>query len=702
MKWNKKLASAILSIIMVLSVFLPSASAAELPATYSQASYYSIATTAYSRMLLFYDGVVPAANESRQYGLIDVTGKVVVDFQYDRLESTGGGYFIATKGNQMGIIDTSGTAVRPLTNCTIQMRNQIIAIADENWNYTYLTADLQPSSENAYYGSTGTSVSLPGYNWVDQTEDGYYLAYGENGTALLDPNQQVVVPAGTYDSIYTRCVTDGKTYYQASKGTQTCILDNTGKVVVPLGEYSYLGGVNASGLVSASVTTRNADGTVSGYSSKLYDLSGQEVSSWTDREVTTETYFRDLAFTLDGENYGTMDQNGNVLVPNQFSVLTTAGDTSKVVVGMDDPASDWSYLYGLYSADGAEIAAPIYQEFRILGDDYFRVYDGAHYGILNGSGSFTVPLEYKELRVYTRDFIEAVNDQDGSKMITADGREVIPQSLENIYVYDDQYTYSYHEYDYNTLTVSEDGYEGQVLPFRVKTSSGYETYYVDSKTGESLGSLPVVASNITSDGMFVYRDTTSGLYGFGQLTAGSFGNSYAPDSGKGSAVPTPGDPNGSETPAQVAYATSYSILVDGEEVAFDAYALRDADGNDTNYLKLRDVAHVLNGSLAQFNVGWDAEAGAITIQTRTDYTTPNGSEMSTPFTGDQAYTTNQAVVLVDGVETALEAITLTDSSGNGYTYFKVRDLGQALGFDVTWDSAAGAIVIDTTRPYSGT
>ena len=45
--------------------------------------------------------------------------------------------------------------------------------------------------------------------------------------------------------------------------------------------------------------------------------------------------------------------------------------------------------------------------------------------------------------------------------------------------------------------------------------------------------------------MFVYRDTTSGLYGFGQLTAGSFGNSYAPDSGKGSAAPTPGDPNGS-------------------------------------------------------------------------------------------------------------------------------------------------------------
>ena len=693
---------------MALTILLPAAAAAELPAAYSQASYYSIATTAYSRMLLFYDGVVPAANASRQYGLIDVTGNVVVDFQYDRLESTGGGYFIATKGDQMGVIDTSGNVVRPLSNCRIQMRNQIIAIADENGDYTYLTAELQPSTQEAYYGSSNSRVTIEGYNWVEQTEDGYYLAHGGSGTALLDANQQVVIPAGAYDSIHARCVTGGKTYYEASSGTQTCILDNTGTVIVPMGDYSYIGGVNSNGLVAASTVTRNDDGSISGFSSILYNLSGQEVTRWTDREVTTETYFRDLAFTLDGENYGTMDQNGNVLVPNQFSLLTTAGDLSKVVVGVDNPANEWSYLYGMYSADGAEIAAPIYSEFRILGGDYFRVSDGAHYGILNGSGSITVPLEYQALRVYTRDFIEAVNDQDGSKVITADNREVIPQSLDNLYVYNDQLTYSYHEYHYNTLTLSEDGYEGQVLPFRVRTGSGYETYYVDSKTGESLGSLPVLASNITSDGRFVYQDGASGLYGFGQLTSGSFPNPYAPASGAGSGAPSSGAPS-SGTPSsgapssqgQTAYATSYSILVDGQAVAFDAYALRDAGGNDTNYLKLRDVAYVLNGSEAQFNVCWDAAASAITIQTRTAYSTPNGSEMSTPFTGDQSYTANQSTVLVDGAETALEAITLTDASGSGYTYFKIRDLGQALGFDVTWDSAAGAIVIDTTRPYSG-
>ena len=145
---------------MALTILLPAAAAAELPAAYSQASHYSIATTAYSRMLLFYDGVVPAANASRQYGLIDVTGNVVVDFQYDRLESTGGGYFIATKGDQMGVIDTSGNVVRPLSNCRIQMRNQIIAIADENGDYTYLTAELQPSTQEAYYGSSNSRVTI--------------------------------------------------------------------------------------------------------------------------------------------------------------------------------------------------------------------------------------------------------------------------------------------------------------------------------------------------------------------------------------------------------------------------------------------------------------------------------------------------------------------------------------------------------------
>ena len=81
MRWNKKLLSALLLVVMLLTTVLPGAAAAELSATYEKASYYDIATTAYSRMLLFQNGVTPAADSKDHYGLIDATGAVKVPFQ---------------------------------------------------------------------------------------------------------------------------------------------------------------------------------------------------------------------------------------------------------------------------------------------------------------------------------------------------------------------------------------------------------------------------------------------------------------------------------------------------------------------------------------------------------------------------------------------------------------------------------------------
>lgn len=43
---------------------------------------------------------------------------------------------------------------------------------------------------------------------------------------------------------------------------------------------------------------------------------------------------------------------------------------------------------------------------------------------------------------------------------------------------------------------------------------------------------------------------------------------------------------------------------------------------------------------------------------------------------------------------SLDSITLTDDNGGGYTYYKLRDLGTALGFEVDWTSETG-ITVDT-------
>ena len=107
---------------------------------------------------------------------------------------------------------------------------------------------------------------------------------------------------------------------------------------------------------------------------------------------------------------------------------------------------------------------------------------------------------------------------------------------------------------------------------------------------------------------------------------------------------------------------------------------------------VRQIA--LSGTAAQFNVDWD---GDVLIVPHSAYV-PNGSEMSTPFTGDRTYTKAASATKVNGTAVPFSAIYLTDSEHGGYTYYKLRDLGQVLGFDVSWDKDRG-IYIDSGKPY---
>ena len=116
---------------------------------------------------------------------------------------------------------------------------------------------------------------------------------------------------------------------------------------------------------------------------------------------------------------------------------------------------------------------------------------------------------------------------------------------------------------------------------------------------------------------------------------------------------------------ELAKASTQSVEVDGTPVEFQMYALVDENGGLTNYVKLRDVAHVLNSTPAKFSVGYD---GTISITTGEAYT-DNGSEMSTPYSGDRAYKPGPGAVKVNGADVSLDAIVLTDDNGGAYTYF---------------------------------
>ncbi len=147
-----------------------------------------------------------------------------------------------------------------------------------------------------------------------------------------------------------------------------------------------------------------------------------------------------------------------------------------------------------------------------------------------------------------------------------------------------------------------------------------------------------------------------------------------------------------------AYESAQPVDADGKKLTLPAHALHNKNGDPTNYVRLRDLAALLRGTAAEFDVIYDPESHTITILPRTAYRNPNGTEGKVPFTGDQPYQAYLEDTVVNGRPAHLTAFTI-EYQGGGHTYYKLRDLAKALGFNVGWSAERG-IYIETGKPYT--
>lgn len=149
-----------------------------------------------------------------------------------------------------------------------------------------------------------------------------------------------------------------------------------------------------------------------------------------------------------------------------------------------------------------------------------------------------------------------------------------------------------------------------------------------------------------------------------------------------------------DPPELLAVPVTQTIELDGREMEFSCYALFDEGGNATYYVRARDLAVCLDGTPARFAVG---HYGVVNLARGWAYT-PNGSEGRVPFSGEQPCRALDEPTNVDGELLELEGIRLLDGNGGGYTYYKLRDLGRALGFNVGWNGDRG-VFLETDRAY---
>lgn len=149
--------------------------------------------------------------------------------------------------------------------------------------------------------------------------------------------------------------------------------------------------------------------------------------------------------------------------------------------------------------------------------------------------------------------------------------------------------------------------------------------------------------------------------------------------------------NKNMTPVKVeekkASVTSVNLNISGKNIATEAYNI---DGS--SYFMLRDVAMALKGTQYEFSVRYDKDADKI-------ITTTGGSKYQE--TGNELKIGNKQNNATAKTTTSSYTHDFVDQSANvtgyniaGNNYYKLRDLGEIMGFDVAWNSGTKTISIN--------
>ncbi len=125
------------------------------------------------------------------------------------------------------------------------------------------------------------------------------------------------------------------------------------------------------------------------------------------------------------------------------------------------------------------------------------------------------------------------------------------------------------------------------------------------------------------------------------------------------------------------------LKVNGQDIQCEKYNI---DGN--NYFKLRDIAKLMNGTASQFRVGYDGKSNIVTIVTGSAYEA-NGTEMVIEADKSELAQISTQTISINGV--TVSDLSVFNIGGNNY--FKLRDLGNKLGFNVGWDGATSTVLV---------
>ena len=132
---------------------------------------------------------------------------------------------------------------------------------------------------------------------------------------------------------------------------------------------------------------------------------------------------------------------------------------------------------------------------------------------------------------------------------------------------------------------------------------------------------------------------------------------------------------------------THVVTVDGERVDPQGYNI-----NGYNFYKLRDIAYILNGTDSQFNVTWDGANNRIVLTDDAAYQEVGGEMTSSASAEIKNVSESDSTIVLDG-----KTLSLTGYRINGNNYYKIRDVGSALGFSVDFDPETEIVLIGSAN-----
>jgi hypothetical protein len=122
-----------------------------------------------------------------------------------------------------------------------------------------------------------------------------------------------------------------------------------------------------------------------------------------------------------------------------------------------------------------------------------------------------------------------------------------------------------------------------------------------------------------------------------------------------------------------------NVMVNSVPVDIEAYTI-----NNNNYFRIRDIAYIMRNTSAAFDVGWDSTTGTVTITSGTYSGQRDYSGDNSPADAVRS----EATIVVNGQTVAPEVYNI-----DGSNYFKLRDIADYVGAEVTWDAENSVINI---------